>query len=175
MSKYPTVSVNQYLECDSFLNYEAELLDQHELSEWLELLSEDITYQIPVRTTRGREADSDFSSTSYHMKDDFSSLQSRVNRLETEYDWSENPPSRTKRFVTNLRISTSDDTETIECKSNLLVYRGKGDNPSSDIIPCERHDTLVRKNGELKLERREVQLAQTVLDLESGHSLSIFL
>jgi 3-phenylpropionate/cinnamic acid dioxygenase small subunit len=158
----------------NFLNHESDLLDKNKLDEWFELLTDDITYQIPVRTTRGRLEEQEFSEASFFMKEDYESLQSRIHRLKTEYDWSENPPSRSRRYVTNIKIDRIDGDE-LFIRSNLLLYRTRGDKTSYDLISCEREDTLRRVDTELKLAKRRVLLDQTVLGLESGRSLTVFL
>src|SRR4249919_1058691 len=43
-----------YLDVLHFLNVEAELLDDNRFDEWLELLTEDVTYRMPVTVTRER-------------------------------------------------------------------------------------------------------------------------
>ena len=44
----------RYSELQEFLFQEAELLDNGHFSEWLELMTEDIHYRMPVRLNRGR-------------------------------------------------------------------------------------------------------------------------
>jgi 3-phenylpropionate/cinnamic acid dioxygenase small subunit len=108
------------------------------------------------------------------MKEDFNSLQARVDRLETEYDWSENPPSRTRRFVTNVKVDDVSQEE-IAIRSNLMLYRTRGDSTSYDILTGERKDKLRKSEGDLKIAERQIFLDQTVLDLETGRSLTVFL
>ena len=38
------------------------------------------------------------------MKDTYASMRLRVDRLQTEHAWAEDPPSRTRRVVTNIRV-----------------------------------------------------------------------
>ena len=47
-------------EVADFLMREAELLDERHFGEWLDLLTDDIHYNMPVRVTRGSEAASEF-------------------------------------------------------------------------------------------------------------------
>lgn len=156
--------------CNYFIMYEAELLDSNNLFKWLELLTEDIDYRVPVRTTRERSANS-FSNDSYHFKDDYSSLETRIERVATDYDWSENPPSRTRRFVAGIRIVDTEDDE-VKVNSNLLLYRNRQEKRQPDIISAARTDTLRRVNGGLKLSSRTVFLDHTFLQTDR---LSIFL
>src|SRR5581483_4503763 len=116
-----------------------------------------IDYRVPVRVTRERARGSGFSETAWHMLEDFDSLETRVDRLDSEYAWAEDPPSRMRRFVSNVRIDEETDGE-IRLRSNLMIYRGRYDSPTFDLICGERQDTLVRANGGLRLRRRLVLL-----------------
>ncbi|WP_338727450.1 aromatic-ring-hydroxylating dioxygenase subunit beta [Haladaptatus sp. DJG-WS-42] len=152
--------LRRYHQCRRFLYDEAALLDQFELEAWLDCLTEDIDYRVPIRLTRERTA-APFSTDSYHFKDDFSSLQTRVNRVLTEYDWSESPPSRTRRFVTNLRILEHREDE-VDVASNLLLFRTREERRHPELISGKRHDTI-RFTAEPRLARRTVYLDHTVL------------
>jgi 3-phenylpropionate/cinnamic acid dioxygenase small subunit len=163
-----------YFECIEFLNREAELLDDINLQEWLDLLTEDIEYLVPRRVTRERGSGrSEFSEEGFLYRDDYGTLSTRVKRFENEYAWAENPPTRTRRFVSNVRpepLSAEDDD--VMVKSNLMLYRDQGDTTAYDLIVGEREDRLRRIDGELKLSKRTVFLDQTVLNTQN---LSFFL
>ncbi|RQH01363.1 aromatic-ring-hydroxylating dioxygenase subunit beta [Natrarchaeobius oligotrophus] len=161
------------LECRQFLVTEAELLDDHRLHEWLELLTDDIEYRVPRRVMRERGAEaSEFSDDGFLFRDDRGTLQTRVERYDKEYAWAENPPSRTRRIVGNVRpVERADDDVTV--KNNVIVYRSQGDDADHDLITGEREDVLRRNDdGEFRLARRTVRLDQTVLPTRN---LSIFL
>ena len=76
------------------------------------------------------------------MFEDHGSLEARVARLETEYAWAEDPPSRTRRLVSNIRVEAGEAEGTLRAKSNLLIYRGRYDSPSYNLIAGERQDVL---------------------------------
>jgi len=153
-------------EVTEFLNREAELLDEQRLHEWLDLVSEDIDYRVPVRVTRERGAESsEFSEDANIFKEDYASLDARVRRFDKEYAWSENPPTRMRRYVSNVRFQEIyNDGDELVVKSNLLIYRAKEDEVDADLIAGVRTDTLERKEGELVLTDRLVNLDHTVLD-----------
>lgn len=153
-----------------FLNREAELLDENAFREWLDLLTESIDYRIPIRVTRERNAETEFSDESYHLNEDRGSIETRIRRFETEYAWSENPPSRTRRNISNIRVTPEDGS--YEVRSNLLMYRGFGDTTDEDVISGERHDRLVREADQLKLDSRTVFLDHTILGTDN---LAVFL
>ncbi|MFB6184320.1 MAG: 3-phenylpropionate/cinnamic acid dioxygenase subunit beta [Haloarculaceae archaeon] len=151
------------LECEQFLYREAECLDDGRLHEWLDLLADDVDYRIPRRVTRERGAEkSEFSDDSYLYREDRGTLETRVKRFDKEYAWAENPPSRLRHFVTNVRVASVDGDE-IDVRSNVLLYRNQGETTEEDVISCERRDTLRRTDDGLELATRTVFLDQTVL------------
>lgn len=160
--------------CEEFLYKEAQLLDDRQPIEWFEtVLTDDIDYRIPIRTTRERSAETEFSENSYHMQEDRGSLKVRVERMENDFAWSEDPPSRNRRFVSNVRVVDRDEAVgEVAVKNNLLVHRTRADDTDPDLISGERHDTLRRVGDGWKLAERRVLLDHTVLGTPS---LSIIL
>jgi 3-phenylpropionate/cinnamic acid dioxygenase small subunit len=160
-----------HYECVQFYNREAELLDAKELEAWLELLTEDVAYAMPIRVTREKGAErSAFSEEAYNYREDRSTLEARVERFQSEFAWSEDPPSRTRHHVSNVRVEAVDGDE-IETKTNLLLFRGQGEDTSGTVLSGERRDTLRRVDGELKLARRNVHLDHTILPMKN---ISVF-
>lgn len=150
-----------------FLAYEAELLDDRRLHEWYELLTDDIEYDVPRRVTREVGDDvSPFSEKSFHLQEDAESFEARIDRYDKDYAWAENPPSRTRRMVSNLRISDVDGDE-IEERNNLVMLRLRGEEYDPVFISGERHDVLRRVDGELKLAKRRILLDQTVMGTQN--------
>lgn len=159
--------------CTEWLNREAALLDDNQLHEWLALLDREIDYRVPIRTTQGRKVGPGFSEAGFHMIEDFASLATRVRRLDTDFAWAEDPPSRTRRFVTNVRVSRPDGGDAgFEVRSNLLVYRGRLDLADHELIAGERQDLLVPAGEDLKLRHRVVLLDHSTLPAKN---LAIFL
>lgn len=161
MSVRERVCDQVYREVRDFLFFEAELLDAGCYREWLELVTEDVHYFVPVRVTRERGAPTDLIETMGHMDEDHDSLEMRVLRLDTEAAWAEDPPSRSRHFVTNIRVATGEGEEELAVRSNLLLYRTRGDIPHFDMVSCERHDMLRREEGSLRLANRRVILDQS--------------
>jgi 3-phenylpropionate/cinnamic acid dioxygenase small subunit len=159
-------------ECVRFLYHEAELLDDRRLHDWLALLTDDIDYRIPTRVTRERDATtSEFSTASYFMLEDRGSLTTRVQRFDSEFAFSEDPPTRTRRIIGNVRLEPRGAGPEFAVKSNFLLFRAKQDLPGQ-LLAGERHDVLRRVDGELRLARRVVLLDHTVLPMDN---LAIFL
>ncbi|WP_096390353.1 aromatic-ring-hydroxylating dioxygenase subunit beta [Halopenitus persicus] len=155
---------------ERFLYEEAALLDRREQTEWLALLDEDVEYKAPLRITREHVNDN-FSRSAYYFDEDYGSLEARVQRFESEYAWSERPPSRTRRFVTNVRATERDDG-TVDARSYLLLYYGQGDSSSYTFLAGRREDVL-RPNGEtFTIAKRHVYLDHAVPKIDK---ISVFL
>jgi len=149
-------------QCIDFLTTEADYLDNRRYADWLALLTEDLVYEMPVRVTRGPDGrDEEFSSVGFHMKDSYGSMKMRVSRLCTEHAFAEDPPSRTLRFVTNVRVAPTELE--IAVRSNFLCYRSQGDSTEFDLLAGQRHDLLRETPDGLRLARRKVLLAHTTL------------
>src|SRR5699024_4721537 len=129
--------------CEEFLYEEAHLLDNRRPIEWYEtMITDDIDYRIPIRTTRERSAETEFSDRSYHMQEDNGSLKVRTERMENDFAWSEDPPSRNRRFVSNVTVTESDEeVAEVAVRNNLLVHRTQADETDPNLISGERHDT----------------------------------
>jgi phthalate 3,4-dioxygenase subunit beta len=161
-----------YHEVVDFLYAEADLLDRRDLRGWLALLTEDIRYVVPVRVTTAHTLDGSTLEDMAHFDEDRYSLRKRVERFETEHAWAEDPPSRTRHFVTNIRCSEGQSADELEAASNLLLFRSRGDVPEHDLLSGRRSDTLRRTPDGLRLARREVVLDESVLRTQN---LAVFL
>ncbi len=165
-------SCERYGRVVDFLYREAELLDDRRHRDWLALLTEDVTYRAPVRITTAHSLADSALADMGHFDEDGYSLTKRVERLETEHAWAEDPPSRTRRFVTNIRCWEGDSSGEVLVRCNLLVFRSRGDVQPSDLISAQRTD-LLRDEGEgLRLARREILLDESVLRTQN---LAVFL
>lgn len=153
------------------LHHEAELLDSGRLEEWLELLADEITYRGPVRLTRERGDAPDHSTEMVHFDDDRETLQLRVNRLKTDFAWAEDPPSRTRHFITNIRVDPTSTEAEVKVRSYFLLYRNRGAQYTADLLSGERHDVWLRAGGALKLAERVVFMDQATLGTKN---LAIF-
>lgn len=159
----------------AFLFAEAEVLDSWQIQEWLGFLDPSIRYLVPLRETRMKEDGTGFSETMAMQDDDMAALETRARRLTSKASWSENPPTRIRHHISNIRIDspTGDgDDQTVVVKSNVLVVRSRGEEPEYDVISGERHDILIGKTGQFKLLKRTVFLDHTTIDT---HNLAFFL
>jgi 3-phenylpropionate/cinnamic acid dioxygenase small subunit len=144
-----------------FLYYEAELLDTYRFADWIALLTKDIEYRMPVRTTQFLTDGQGFQDFEF-FSDNIHSLTTRVKRLETEFAWAEVPPSRTRHFVSNVIVKESDDGSALEVRSSFLVTRTRQD-LDYQMFTGVRHDRLVPTEDSFAIARRTILIDQTVL------------
>jgi ethylbenzene dioxygenase subunit beta len=173
MTNYPEVAIDseQYAGVVAWVNREAELLDTGREREWLEtMVSKEIVYQLPLRQTVERARGTGFSKATFHLDESYGSLLTRVSRNESAYAWAEDPPSRIRHFVTNIRVCELGSGQ-VGVKSNLLIYRTRGDQTQPQLFSGERQDVLRIEDGNLKLFRRTILLDLTVIET---HNLAIF-
>jgi phthalate 3,4-dioxygenase subunit beta len=153
-----------------FLVEEAALLDAADYPGWLDLITEDIRYVMPVRVTTARGAPRSTQPGMGHFDEDMYALRKRVQRLATDHAWTEDPPSRTRHFVTNVRTFRHDDG--LEVESALLLFRSRGDTRDADLLSAGRTDRLRETSTGLKLARREITADEAVIRTQN---LAVFL
>jgi ethylbenzene dioxygenase beta subunit len=151
-----------------FLYREAELLDEGRYREWLDLLTRDVRYQVPVRIAKERGASptavTGVGTNMFHLDEDRDSLELRVDRLETGFAWAEEPPSRIRHFVSNVRVEPVEGSaDEVAVRSSVLIYRSRWDRAGYDLLSGERHDLLRRRDTGWQLARRRVILDNTTL------------
>jgi len=152
------------LEVESFYYDEAALLDARRYREWLDLFTDDAHYWMPVRRTKtSADLDREFSRIGdmAFFDDSKAMLTMRVRRLETGYAWAEEPPSRTRHLVTNVRV-TENDGDRISADSNFHLHRTRLNSEESNWIGLRR-DQLRRTEAGLRIASRHIFLEQTVL------------
>jgi 3-phenylpropionate/cinnamic acid dioxygenase small subunit len=159
-----------YAEVTALLYREADLLDNYRFVEWLEMLTQDIHYVMPVRTSQFLTDGKGFDAKATFFDDDIASLTTRVKRLETEFAWAETPPSRTRHFISNTMLEPADDGE-VTARSHFMVTRTRSDN-GYQMFTGERQDTLRRgEDGSLAFAKRLILPDQTTI---TATNLSVF-
>jgi phthalate 3,4-dioxygenase subunit beta len=161
-----------HLAAHQFLVEEAALLDAADYAGWLDLLCEDIRYVMPVRVTTARGAGFDSHADMGHFDEDMYALRKRVQRLATDHAWTEDPPSRTRHFVTNIRTFIPNETGELLVESALLLFRSRGDTREADLVSAGRTDLLRQTGDGLRLARREIRVDEAVLRTQN---LAVFL
>jgi 3-phenylpropionate/cinnamic acid dioxygenase small subunit len=151
-------------EIERFYYEEAALLDAHRYEDWLALLADDAYYFMPIRRTRmQRELDKEFTEPGEmaYFDDTKEQLEVRVKKLATGRSWAEDPPSRTRHMITNVRVTTDNGDELL-VESNFHLYRTRLKSEEDSWIGS-RHDTLRRVDDAFQIARRTILLEQTVL------------
>jgi 3-phenylpropionate/cinnamic acid dioxygenase small subunit len=156
-----------YDEVVDFVYREAECLDERRHRDWLAMLTDDIRYRIPVRVTSAHSLDDSVREDMAHLDEDAYSLRKRVERFETSHAWAEDPPSRTRRHVGNVRAWEGRGDGGLIVRTNLLLFRSRGDIHAPDLISAGRTDLLRRTPDGLRLAEREVLLDESVVRMQN--------
>ena len=164
-------------EIEQFLYREARLLDERKFHDWLDLLTDDIRYWMPVRSNRypvTSKAISILDGSRYEegelskegelaiLDEDKDSLSRRVDRLDSGMAWAEDPPSRTRHFVSNVEVEPGATDSELKVYSNFIMYRTRGET-EQDFYVGSREDVLRQEGGQWKVAYRKIVLDQTVL------------
>ena len=158
---------------EQFYFWEADLLDNRKFTEWIELLTDDVEYWMPIRSTRALgDEQNEFSKIGEgaFFDDTKPYMEERIRKLYTGFAWSEDPPSRTRHFVANVRVLDRLSDSELKVSSNFLLYRTR---LATDIDTWvgRRDDILRRVDGDWKIAQRHIFLDQVVLD---SKNLSVF-
>lgn len=162
----------RHLEAHRWLVEEAYVLDHQDYATWLDLLAEDIHYFMPVTVTSALGAGYDTAPGMAHFDENKYSLSRRVARFATEHAWTEDPPSRIRHYVTNVRTFETDAADEIVVESAVLLFRSRGDVSEPSIISAGREDLLRRDGHRWLLARRHIAVDESVLRTQN---LAIFL
>ncbi len=140
---------------EDFLFREAALLDDWKLDDWVDLFSEDGRYVVPTTDL----PDGDPRRDLVFIDDDITRLRARAVRLNSRHAHREYPWSRTRRFVSNVRVDENGDGE-LRVVSNVLVYRFRAGEGAPYVGSV---DYVLRRNGE----SFKIAYRRAVLDLEA--------
>ena len=143
---------------------EAAMLDSHDLERWVQLFTDDTHYFMPIRRTRlRRELDKEFTEPGEiaFFDDDKSTLIFRWQKFASGVAWAEDPPSRTRHLVTNIRV-LADRGDELDVESYFHVYRTRLKSEVDSWVGS-REDVLRRVDGTFQIARRRILLDQTIL------------
>lgn len=158
----PALDVELQIRVERFLYDEAELLDTGKLREWLELFTPDCEYWIPLTETRDtREEATQTQADLPAMLVGKDGLDLWIRRLETGLAFPEEPFSRTRRFVSNVRVRRDGDGD-IRARANIAVYQSRLEDTQAWFVG-EREDELVETDGSYAIRRRTVRFDQRLV------------
>ena len=168
-------------EVEQFLYREARLLDDRQLHQWVELLAEDLRYWMPMRSNIYPANSKAIASldeaqqeqrelTEPHelavMDETRETLRRRIERLDSGLAWAEDPPSRTRHFISNVELEPTDNPSEVRVYSNFIMYRTRGER-EEDFYVGSREDLLRRSGGGWLLAYRKIVLDQTVMSAKN--------
>lgn len=174
-----TVGAEVAREAEQFLFHEAWLLDERRFEDWLHLFTDDATYRMPTRravakSQAGARIDVEEEIAGPNEVSWFDetkeTLFARVLRLRGGVAWAEDPPSRTRRLVTNVHVSPGEGDGELRVRSYFLLHRTRHQTERETFVGCRR-DVLRRTAEGLQIARREILLDETVL---TSPNLSVF-
>ena len=155
---------------EAFLYHEANLLDDRRYEEWLDLLSDDVRYWVPMRrNVKFGELEREFTREGQDINwfdEGKATLTQRVRQILTGVHWAEEPLSRLSHLVTNVEIldasPTPADAEEVSLRCRFIIYRNRVET-ETDLLVGRREDSLRRVEGEWQIAKRQVFLDQNVL------------
>ena len=136
-------------EVEDFLYHEAALLDAWRLDDWLALLTDDAVYRVPSND----RPDADPKDTLFIVADDVHRIRARVARLKKKDAHAEDPRSRTRRLITNVRILERNGAA-LQVAANFSVTRFRRNDGIRTYIGHYRYE-LRAEDGRLKIAKRE--------------------
>ena len=72
----------------------------------------------------------------------------------TEHAWTEDPPSRTRHLVTNVRTFAGDRRRRCASSRRVLLFRSRGDDREAEYVCARRRDVLRAGRRRLRLAER---------------------
>lgn len=163
-----SISPEDYHRISQFYFVEARLLDERHYQQWLALLDENISYIIPGRHTPMLDAAKRETEVLLNVEqelsqglepplrdDNYFTLSIRVMRSFKMNSWTDNPPSRTTRFVSNIEAVPV--TEGFDVRSNLMLALSRY-GADNTIYTARRIDTIRCDGQGFKITKRTVLL-----------------
>lgn len=159
---------------EEFLYLEADLLDERRYPEWLDLLTDDFQYSMPLRmnvmfSDVQTHEDTRAGSEICWFDEGKDTMSLRVDQLMTGQHWAEEPVSRVSHLVTNVRLDVVELPE-VEVSCRFLVYRNRVAD-ETDFLVGRRRDRLRKAGDSWQVARRHLLLDQSVL---LAKNLSVF-
>ena len=155
---------------EAFLYHEANLLDDRRYEEWLDLLTDDVRYWVPMRrNVKFGELEREFTREGQDINwfdEGKTTLTQRVRQILTGVHWAEEPLSRLSHLVTNVEIleatPTPAEADEVSLRCRFIIYRNRVAT-ETDILVGRREDRLRRVDGQWRISQRQVFLDQNVL------------
>ena len=152
---------------------EAAILDELRYNEWIEWLAKDLRYTVPQRMTRLlADHDKSIDRSVMHYDENFATMSARARRLKGNSAFAEDPPSRTRRLITNVRVEETRTDGEYRVLNYMLLTRSRFEQTQMAVLSGERRDRIRDLGDRFELVEREVIIDQSVLGMPN---LAIFL
>ncbi|MCP3805015.1 3-phenylpropionate/cinnamic acid dioxygenase subunit beta [Allokutzneria sp. A3M-2-11 16] len=160
------VSPAEHHAIEQFLSFEAQLLDEARYDDWLDLLADDLHYFMPLRrNTLHRDLDRETTAPGElaHYDDTRAELAVRILRVQQPTAWSDNPPPRTVRLISNVQARAADKSGEYQVRSVFHLYRNRLQDDTDSF--AGHRDDLLRRDGAtgFRIVRRTVHIEQSVV------------
>ena len=150
-----------------FLMHESLLLDAGKIGEWVDLLTDDFRYEIPIPITPDSPSRNAWADGAFIVEESRDSLVNlwakRHEQQYVEFAWGENPRQRTRRFIANIVVCEDDSPTSFVVRSNVLLSFARQSDPVI-LVPAGRIDHLRETADGFRLARRVVHLDQTIVN-----------
>ena len=140
------------LAVEHFLFEEAAHLDNWRLDEWLALFTEDGRYVVPTTDLPTGDPQRDVM----FIDDDPSRLRGRVTRLKSRFAHREYPWSRTRRLITNVRL-TRIAAQEIDVEASFAVYRARAE-AIAPYVGIYRYTLVRQRDNTFRIRHRRAEL-----------------
>jgi p-cumate 2,3-dioxygenase beta subunit len=144
-------------EIEDFLFLEAALLDDWQLNDWLGLYTDDARYLVP---STDLPKDAPPEGNLFYIADDAFRLSERVKRLMKKTAFSEQPRSKTRHLVSNVRIVEQHSDE-CRVRAAFVTYRSKGGHTDTYIGSSDY--AIVRRPEGLRIRSKRCTLDHDAL------------
>lgn len=157
------------IEVSDFLYEEAEYLCDRNYQAWLPMLSEDLSYKMFIASNVSSKAlpseylESELGVAWFDEGKDVIGM--RIQQLATGMHWAEEPPSRTSRLITNIRLSEFDADapgQSVSVRYNFLINRVRNDD-EDDYLSGKKIDRIEFRDGRWQLKSRRIYVNQSVI------------
>lgn len=159
-------SLSLQRDVEQFLFKEARLLDERRLEEWLDLLSDELQYWMPMRRNI-KYGDWDREFTSHEKEINWFDegkdiLAGRVRQTDTGVHWPEEPVSRFEHLISNVEV-VGVEGDRIRVNSKFHCYQNRLQDEVNQWVG-RREDLLCRDPAtKFKIVTRKIILAQNVM------------
>jgi 3-phenylpropionate/cinnamic acid dioxygenase small subunit len=137
-----------------FLYREARLADEARYADWLALWTDDGVYWVPATTDPAADPQKHLS----HVYDNRARLETRIKLLQTGVRYSQEPPSRMRRLISNVEVRANGESETVAESNFILAELAVQAGPELHWWVGRTTHHLRRVAGELRMSAKTVVL-----------------